>query len=892
MSATISRLSFRSIPVRRPVSVNKKLFTSLFGLSIAFTFAGCQGVGSNSTSTSTPPTISLNQTSVNLVAGASFTFTATVQNSSNTAGAWSVDGVASGNSTVGTITSGGVYTAPGAAGSHTVTAAIVADSSVTAKATVTVGMTVVTPSSVLMAPSTTQQFTASIQGFSNTAVTWSVDSVGGGNATVGTITTTGAYTAPAATGSHTITATSTADTSATASASVVVSTISVTPSTATVIASNTQQFTANIPGATNPSLTWSVDGTVGGNLTTVGQISTAGLYTAPAQSGSHTITAASSSNPSFNATATVNVFVFTISPTSAFLAPSGKQQFTASIQGLTNTSVTWSVDGVANGNASVGTVVNGLYTAPSTSGSHTVSATSVAVPSASVSADVTVSSAGPVSVLTYHNDDARDGANLQEVILTPSNVNSTKFGKLLAYPVDGQVYAQPLYMAGLSIAGGTHDVVFVATMNNSVYAFDADAASAPGTTFWHVDSTVLFPAVTLCDTGGPCGSVGILSTPVIDASTNTIYLVAEGSPNNPTPYRMFGLDVTTGAVKVGPTVITGSASPDSLDSSCYQRMGLALNPVNNWIYAAIGSCSHGWIMAYDKATLTQQAVFDDTQGQNPGGGGFWAGGGAPAIDDTNGNVYLMSGTDGGDQNDSQILFNDSFLNLNPTTLDVQSYFAPDNNITLATQDADLGSGALILVPGNSTYPQVAIGGGKDGNVFVVDPLNMGGYGTTANDVIQTELVCNDGYNNIFSTPVFWNGTIYYHCNDNVIEAFSWNANTTQISTSPTSKGLAKFQQHGATASLSANGAINGIIWDIDNSGYDPCGCLPVAAQSTPSVLHAYDATNLANELYNSSQASGGRDTAGLALKFTVPTIANGRVFVPTQTELDIYGLLP
>jgi hypothetical protein len=890
MSATTSRLNFRSIPVRRSISVNKKIFTGLFGLSIAFALAGCQGVGSNATSTSTPPTISLNQTSVNLAAGASTQFTATVQNISSTTVAWSVDGVAGGNATVGLITSSGVYTAPSAAGSHTVTAAIAADSSVTAKATVTVGMTAVTPSSVLMAPSTTQQFTASIQGFSNTAVTWSVDSVSGGSATVGTITSAGLYTAPTAIGSHTVTATSTADTSATASASVVVSTISVTPATATVIATNTQQFTANVPGASNVSLIWSVDGTVGGN-SAVGQISTAGLYTAPAQSGSHTITAAGSSNPSFNATAMVSVFVFTISPTSAFLSPSGSQQFTASIQGLTNTSVTWSVDGVANGNASVGTVVNGLYTAPSTSGSHTVSATSVQAPSASVSADVTVSSAGPVSVLTYHNDDARDGANLQEVILTTSNVNSTKFGKLLAYPVDGQVYAQPLYMAGLSIGGGTHDVVFVATMNNSVYAFDADAASAPGTTFWHVDSSVLFPAVTLCDTGGPCGSVGILSTPVIDASTNTIYVVAEGSPNNPTPYRIFGLDVTTGAVKVGPTVITGSASPDSLDSSCYQRMGLALNPVNNWIYAAIGSCPHGWIMAYDKATLTQQAVFDDTQGQNPGGGGFWAGGGAPAIDDTNGNVYLMSGTDGGDQNDNQILYNDSFLNLNPTTLDVQSYFAPDDNVTLATQDADLGSGALILVPGNSTYPQVAIGGGKDGNVFVVDPLNMGGYGTTANDVIQTDQICTNGDNNIFSTPVFWNGTIYYHCNGYGIAAYSWNANTTQMSTNPTSKGSAVFQQHGATPSLSANGAINGIIWDIDNSGYDPCGCLPVAAQSTPSVLHAYDATNLANELYNSSQA-GSRDTAGLALKFTVPTIANGRVFVPTQTELDIYGLLP
>jgi len=699
------------------------------------------------------------------------------------------------------------------------------------------------------------------------------------------------YSAPATPGTHTVTATSAADPSDTATASVVVSNVSISPTTEEMIGSTQQQFTASFPGSSNQALTWSVDGVAGGNATT-GTITSAGLYSAPNAVGNHTVSVAPTSNAALSASAAVSVFLFSLTPETAVIDPSATEQFTATITGLTNTGVSWSVDGVANGNAATGTITgSGLYTAPATSGGHTITATSAGDPSASLSATLTVSGSGPVSVLTYHNDDARDGANLQEVTLTPQNVNSTQFGKLLAYPVDGQVYAQPLYMSGLSIAGGTHDVVFVATMNNSVYAFDADATSAPGTTFWHVDSSVLFPAVSLCDTGGPCGTVGILSTPVIDASTNTIYVVAEGSPNNPTPYRLFGLDVTTGAVKVGPTVITGNASPDSLDSSCYQRMGLALNPVNNWIYAAIGSCPHGWIMAYDKATLTQQAVFDDTQGQNPGGGGFWAGGGAPAIDDTNGNVYLMSGTDGGDQNDSQILYNDSFLSLNPTTLDVQSYFAPDNNLTLATQDADLGSGALILVPGNSTYPQVAIGGGKDGNVFVVDPLNMGGYGTTANDVIQTDKVCNNGYNNIFSTPVYWNGTVYYHCNGYGIFAFSWNANTTQLSTSPTSKGSAVFQQHGATPSLSANGAINGIIWDIDNSGYPSCGCEPLASQSTPSVLHAYDATNLSHELYNSSQA-GSRDTAGLALKFTVPTIANGRVFVPTQNELDIYGLLP
>jgi len=193
-----------------------------------------------------------------------------------------------------------------------------------------------------------------------------------------------------------------------------------------------------------------------------------------------------------------------------------------------------------------------------------------------------------------------------------------------------------------------------------------------------------------------------------------------------------------------------------------------------------------------------------------------------------------------------------------------------------------------LLPGNSQSPLETLGGGKDGNVFVLNPLNMGGF-TATNNVLQTLHIGTQQYDNIFSTPVYWNETVYFHCNQDVLHAFSWTAGADagqQLSTNPTSSGQTSFSQHGATASLSANGNNNGIIWEIDNSAY--IGSNPVT--SGPSVLHAVDATNVANELYNSSQA-GTRDQAGLALKFTVPTIANGRVFVPTSTELDIYGEL-
>jgi hypothetical protein len=256
----------------------------------------------------------------------------------------------------------------------------------------------------------------------------------------------------------------------------------------------------------------------------------------------------------------------------------------------------------------------------------------------------------------------------------------------------------------------------------------------------------------------------------------------------------------------------------------------------------------------------------------------------------------MSGTDTGDQNSNDnylpMLYNNSFLHLEATNLSITSFFTPDDTYNLALEDIDLGSGSNILVPGSSTV-NVTLGGGKDGNVFVLNRDNMGGFNTGSNNVLQTVQICANGSNNIFSTPVYWNGningpTLYFHCNGYGISAYSWNAGTTQMSTTPTSTGSAIFMTHGATPSLSANGAVNGIIWEIDNSNYIFKSGVPTG----PSVLHAYDATNLANELYNSSQAASGRDTAGLALKFTVPTIANGKVFVPTSNELDIYGLLP
>jgi hypothetical protein len=434
----------------------------------------------------------------------------------------------------------------------------------------------------------------------------------------------------------------------------------------------------------------------------------------------------------------------------------------------------------------------------------------------------------------------------------------------------------------------------VATQNNSVYAFDATGLQT--TPLWTVN---LGPSVTKNDYSGVSPVVGILSTPVIDATTNILYLVVETPPNNPTPFRLHALDATTGLDLSGsPVTISGTVpgtGPDnsggevSLGTDCYQRMGLALNPVTNAIYIAFGSCNHGWVVSYDKTTLAQKAIFNDTP--NGAGGGFWASNGAPAIDDTTGDVYLMSGVDSGDQDYTPLLYNDSFLRLDANTLAVLDYFSPDDNFALAVADADLGSGSNILLPSSSSLPPVTVGGGKDGNIFVVNRENMGGYLPLpggSNNVIQTvQTGVPLQYDNIFSTPVFWNNTLYYHCNQDVLRAYTWNpgSSTAPITTPPT-LGTIPYSMHGATASLSANGTAHGIIWDIDNSAYVSLG-----NGTNPSVLHAYDASNVTTELYNSSQA-GTRDTAGYALKFTVPTIANGKVFVPTSNELDIYGLLP
>ena len=803
----------------------------------------------------------------------------------------------SATTSVATISSSGLATAV-ATGSSVITAAIGGISG-TSSLTVTpqVASIAITPATVGTYVGDTDQFTATAT-YSNgstgnvtSTATWT-----SATSSVATINASGLATGVAA-GTSVVTASLGGVTSAAITLSVqakTVTSIAVAPSTASTYTTDTEQFSAT--ATYNDGSTASVTSTATWTTTpsSVATVSSIGLATGEA-AGTTTVTAAVGT---ISGTATLTVQTkaltsITVAPTNPNVAESGTLQFGAtgtyndgSTANVTS-SVTWSVDHVTGGDPTDGTITTGgLYTAPSAAGAETVAATSPTSSSITASATVTVANAPQGAVLTYHNDDARDGAYTQEVTLMPSNVNSTTFGKLYAYPVNGQIEAQPLYMPQMSIGGGTYDVVFVVTQNNFVYAFNADATSSQtAQTFWQAQ--LGSPA-----SKGSYGNYGIVATPVIDPSTNTIYIVAEetGYAN---PFFLYALNAATGAEQAGsPVNITATYNGDTLESSCVQRMGLALNPVSNAVYIGFGSCTHGWLLAYDKASLAPTAVFDDTNGAE--GGGLWSSEGAPAIDDTTGDLYLLTGTDKGDQEaitgSTQIGYNDSFLRLAATNLSVLDYFSPDNNYTLADNDADLGSGGNIIMPASSAYPLETIGGGKDGNIFVVNRSSMGGFNDATNNVIQTVKTGNGSsqYDNIFSTPVYWNGSLFYHCDDDVLRAYSWSATTGTLSTAPTSVGTVVYPaEYGATASLSANGTQNGIIWDIDNSAYNNSDI----ASSGPAVLHAYNATNVATELYNTTQA-GTRDTAGAASKFTSPTIAGGKVFVPTTIELDIYGLLP
>jgi hypothetical protein len=599
--------------------------------------------------------------------------------------------------------------------------------------------------------------------------------------------------------------------------------------------------------------------------------------------GSHTLTLQAHDTAS-NTTISVHE---TITVSSAPPPPPGVSVTPATQTMLEGTQLTFNANVSANwsvsGDGTIPTCSNTTsctFTAGATPGPATLTATSAADATQSGTANITVNAPPPpgsTPVLTFHNDQIRSGANTTEVVLNTSNVNQSQFGLKYSYAVDGQIYAQPLYVPNLTISGTPHNVVFVATENNTVYAFDADGLSS--SPLWSRSLGKPHP-VSGSSTGTPIyPSVGITSTPVIDPSMTTLYVFAVTTSG----YQLSALDITNGQDRTNsPMTVTASVNGTgdgsskgvlSLPKGCYQRPGLAL--ANGNVYIGFSFCHQGWLLAYDASSLQRKAVFCATP--NGKGGGIWMGGGAPAVD-SDGYVYVITSDNDGDPEST---YEDAFIKFNPD-LTVADYFQTSIDPTLIKNDADQGSGGIMILPDNSSStPHELIGGGKDGFVIVLNRDNLGKEHTT-DQAIQEVKTGVGKYSNIFSSPAFWNNTIFYHPENDTLHLFNYNSGTGLMATSPAKSGSAVYGWHGATPSISANGTADGIIWEIEQTAWQTGGA---------AVLHAYDALSAA-ELYNSSQAAGNRDKAGPAVRFTVPTVADGKVFVGTATQLDIYGLLP
>ncbi len=492
-----------------------------------------------------------------------------------------------------------------------------------------------------------------------------------------------------------------------------------------------------------------------------------------------------------------------------------------------------------------------------------------------------------VNILTGRADISRDGTNTSETYLTPSNVNTRQFGKLLTFNVDGYVVAQPLYVSNLSIPGqGVHNVVFVATQHDSVYALDADTL----TLLWHetfINSAAGVTTVPVADQG--CAKVtgyteiGVMGTPVIDLATNSLFVVAKtkevsGNTTNYV-YRLHSLDITTGLDNVAPVVISaafqgpgGTVNFSSLPEM--QRPALLLS--NGTVYIAFGSngcdiTALGWVLAYNES-LQQVGVFNTSPGQAWGASVWQSGSGLGG--DADGNVYFSTANGIFDQNTGGADFGDTVLKLalNGTGLNWVDYFTPFDQQNMALNDLDLGSGGVTLLPDQPppSPAHLLIAAGKTGSIYLIDRDNMGRFDTTGNQIVQT---IPDALIEYYGNANFWNNLVYFAPpGDTAIKAYLFSSGL--LSQAPVAQSISLTPE--GLPFISANGNSNGVFWLVRN----------VAG----NILSAFDATYL-TQIYNSS-VNGSRDSLGASAHFASPVVANGKVYVGTQTQLAVYGLLP
>jgi uncharacterized protein YjdB len=890
-----------------------------------------QGVSASTTLQVTTATVTLSSITVSpstasVQVGASQQFTATGTYSDGSTGdvtsqaTWS-----SADKTIATVDAKGNVTAV-AAGSTNISATF---QGMSASATLKVTAATVTLSSISVTPATASVQAGSALQFTATG-TYSDGSTGditsqatwtSADTTIATIDAKG-NASGVAEGSTTITASyqgGSGSATLKVTAAKTLSSIVVSPSNPTVQAGATQQFTAtgtysdgSTADITSQTAWTSAD-------TTVLTVDAKGLATGVA-AGSTTVGAALN-----NVTGSASVTVTQAAPQSIAITPAspqfaigGAQQLTATAtnnDGSTrdvSSSVTWTVANTAVASVNASGLLTGIA-AGSTKVSASLNGTTASQP-----IEVTTPPNSLVNISTWHVDNNRSGLNSGEISLAPSNVSSDQFGKLFSDQVDGYVYGSPLVISNVNIQGATHNVLYVATENDSVYAFDSDQAGDP---LWKVS---LLKSGESPLTAGPIQPVeGITSTPVIDRSTGTLYVVStQKAASAGGTFRLNALDITTGAQKFGGPVTlqasvpgTGKGSVNgmvSLSTSCTQRSALLL--ANNTIYIGFGSCAKGWLLAYDATSLAQVGAFNsspnlDGEGKYASAGGIWMGGAGPAADNS-GNVYVVTGNGPWD---GKTAFSDSVLKFDPK-LNLLDYFTPADYQFLNCADSDLASGGLLLLPGTSE----ALAGGKEGKLFLVDTNNMGKERAGDTGATQT-LWFGSGITTPFQNSCTdASGT--HNALSNTFEIFgtsAWFDGSTYVGVTPTSSGgpagVRQFTYSGTLAPgpdsapgiqqntrgtspfISSNGSSAGILWMIDtgqpiqNSG----GNTP-----TNAILRAYDASQYPRELYSSSTNSG--DQAGYGIKFSSPVVANGKAYISTghnlptdanpQGEIDVYGL--
>ncbi len=679
--------------------------------------------------------------------------------------------------------------------------------------------------------------------------------------------------------------------------------ITTQPAAQTVTAGQSATFHVVAAGTLPLAYQWQKNGTnLGGAL--------AASYTTPATTSSDdgSMFAVIVSNPAGSVTS--QQASLTISPATApaittqptnQAVPAGQTAtFSVVATGSSPLTYQWQLNGAPIFGATASSYVTPVITSANSGEQFRVTVTNSAGNVTSNIGTLTVNAStggSAIDVITYHYDNMRTGQNVNELTLTPANVNVNTFGKLGEFAVDGLVDGQPLLLSNLVIPGvGTKNVLYAATENDSIYAFDADSITAKGgTVLWQ--TTALLSGETPSDNRG-CSQVqpkiGITSTPVIDRLRNAIYLVAMSKDTSGIYYqRIHALDLATGAELFGgPTTIqatysgTGDNSSNGsvvFDAKQYkERPGLL--ELNGTIYTMWSShCDHrpytGWIIAYSADTLAQTSVLNLVP--NGSEGAIWMAGAAPAAD-ASGNIYFIMGNGDFDTTLNSSGFptdgdcGNCFAKMSSTTpLSLLDYFTPLNTVAESYSDTDFGSGGELLLPdivdnaGNTHH--LAVGSGKDANIYVVDRDDMGKFNGKADNIYQ--LITGQLAGGVWAKPSYFNNAVYYGANNDSIKAFP--IVNGMLATSPSSRSGHTFSYPGAAPTISASGTTNGIVWVVENV--------------YPAVLHAYDASNLSNELYNSTQASGGRDNFS-ANKFITPVVANGKLYVGTSTSVAVFGL--